>query len=213
MARKLTASAALKARMRKRRRRSSGRAAAAGGAPTGRRGAAPTSDRRRSARAPDRPARCCLSPKMTARTAATDMRGAEQVQPTGVRVSVLGQHARSEHEQRDHHRQRQQEDRAPPEELEHDPPRTGPMALPAEKAPIQTPMAIERCFGSWNMWKISDSVEGASVAPAMPSSARGSRSASPRWSRTRPAARRRRRPRRRPAAAGAGRCGRRACPW
>ena len=47
-----------------------------------------------------------------------------------------------------------------------------PMALPAEKLPIQTPMAIDRCFGSWNMWKISDSVDGASVAPAMPSSAR-----------------------------------------
>ena len=52
------------------------------------------------------------------------------------------------------------------------PPSTGPTALPAENAPIQTPIAIERCFGSWNMWKMSDSVDGASVAPAMPSSAR-----------------------------------------
>ena len=52
------------------------------------------------------------------------------------------------------------------------PPSTGPIALPAEKLPIQTPIAIDRCFGSWNMWKISDSVDGASVAPASPSSAR-----------------------------------------
>ena len=52
------------------------------------------------------------------------------------------------------------------------PPSTGPIALPAEKLPIQTPIATERCLGSWNMWKISDSVDGASVAPAMPSSAR-----------------------------------------
>ena len=33
-------------------------------------------------------------------------------------------------------------------------------------------MATVRCLGSWNMWKISDSVDGASVAPAMPSRAR-----------------------------------------
>jgi hypothetical protein len=31
------------------------------------------------------------------------------------------------------------------------PPRTGPIALPAEKAPIQTPIATERSPGSWNM--------------------------------------------------------------
>jgi hypothetical protein len=42
------------------------------------------------------------------------------------------------------------------------------MALPAENAPIHTPIAIVRSRGSWNMWKISDSVEGARVAPAMP---------------------------------------------
>jgi hypothetical protein len=52
------------------------------------------------------------------------------------------------------------------------PPRTGPTALPAENAPIQTPMAIERCRGSWNMVKIRDRVAGASVAPAMPRAAR-----------------------------------------
>ena len=52
------------------------------------------------------------------------------------------------------------------------PPSTGPTALPAENAPIQTPTASERSFGSWNMWKISESVDGATVAPAIPSSAR-----------------------------------------
>src|SRR5215468_3547336 len=52
------------------------------------------------------------------------------------------------------------------------PPSIGPIAPPAEKAVIQIPMAVERCRGSGNMMKISDSVEGARVAPAMPSSAR-----------------------------------------
>ena len=36
----------------------------------------------------------------------------------------------------------------------------------------QTPMAKVRCSGSWNMLRIRESVEGASVAPATPSSAR-----------------------------------------
>ena len=48
------------------------------------------------------------------------------------------------------------------------PPRIGPTALPALKAPIQTPMAIVRSRGSLNIAKIRLSVEGASVAPAMP---------------------------------------------
>ena len=52
------------------------------------------------------------------------------------------------------------------------PPSTGPTALPAENAPIHTPTATERSRGSRNMWKISDSVDGARVAPASPSSAR-----------------------------------------
>ena len=34
------------------------------------------------------------------------------------------------------------------------------------------PIANWRCCGSWNMFRISDKVDGASVAPAMPSSAR-----------------------------------------
>ena len=46
------------------------------------------------------------------------------------------------------------------------------MALPAENAEIQTAIARARCPGSWNIVKISDSVEGASVAPAIPRSAR-----------------------------------------
>ena len=49
------------------------------------------------------------------------------------------------------------------------PPSTGPSALPAEKAEIQTLTAIARWRGSWNIEKISESVDGASVAPAMPS--------------------------------------------
>ena len=46
------------------------------------------------------------------------------------------------------------------------------MALPAENAEIQTAIARARCPGPGTCVKISDSVEGASVAPAMPSSAR-----------------------------------------
>jgi len=52
------------------------------------------------------------------------------------------------------------------------PPSTGPIAPPAEKLVIQMAMAVVRCLGSWNMLKISDSVDGARIAPAIPSSAR-----------------------------------------
>ena len=52
------------------------------------------------------------------------------------------------------------------------PPSSGPIALPAEKAEIQTAIARDRWPGSWNIVKISDRVDGASVAPAIPSSAR-----------------------------------------
>ncbi len=46
------------------------------------------------------------------------------------------------------------------------------MAPPAEKLAIQTPIANVRSRGSRNMFRISDSVDGASVAAAIPSSAR-----------------------------------------
>jgi hypothetical protein len=46
------------------------------------------------------------------------------------------------------------------------------MAAPAEKLAIQTPIATVRSFGSRNMLRISESVDGASVAAAIPSSAR-----------------------------------------
>ena len=52
------------------------------------------------------------------------------------------------------------------------PPTSGPIALPTEKLAIQTPIANCRCRSSWNMFRMSDRVEGASVAPAIPSSAR-----------------------------------------
>ena len=52
------------------------------------------------------------------------------------------------------------------------PPRTGPIAAPAEKLVIQIPIAVLRCRGSWNMLRIRESVDGASVAPDTPSSAR-----------------------------------------
>jgi hypothetical protein len=43
---------------------------------------------------------------------------------------------------------------------------------PAEKPEIHTPMATVRCCGSRNMLLIRARVEGATVAPATPSSAR-----------------------------------------
>ena len=46
------------------------------------------------------------------------------------------------------------------------------MAPPTENAAIHTPMANCRSCSSWNMLRISDIVDGASVAPATPSSAR-----------------------------------------
>jgi hypothetical protein len=52
------------------------------------------------------------------------------------------------------------------------PPISGPIAPPAEKEDIQTPIAKVRSFGSGNMLLIRDSVDGASVAAEMPSSAR-----------------------------------------
>ena len=46
------------------------------------------------------------------------------------------------------------------------------MAAPTEKLVIQIPIATVRCWSSSNMLRIRDSVEGASVAPAIPSKAR-----------------------------------------
>ncbi len=52
------------------------------------------------------------------------------------------------------------------------PPTSGPTAAPVEKLVTQIPIATVRCWSSWNILRISDSVEGASVAPAIPSAAR-----------------------------------------
>jgi hypothetical protein len=48
------------------------------------------------------------------------------------------------------------------------PPINGPIAPPAEKLPTQIPMASVRCLSSRNMFRISDKVEGASVAAEIP---------------------------------------------
>ena len=52
------------------------------------------------------------------------------------------------------------------------PPRSGPAAAPADRLAAHTPMAVRRWPGSANMVRISDRVEGISVAPATPSRAR-----------------------------------------
>ena len=52
------------------------------------------------------------------------------------------------------------------------PPISGPIAPPSEKLVAQTPIATVRWRASMNMLRISESVDGASVAPAIPRSAR-----------------------------------------
>ena len=52
------------------------------------------------------------------------------------------------------------------------PPTTGPMIAPTEKLVIQMEIAKVRCLSSRNIDVISESVEGASVAPAIPRAAR-----------------------------------------
>ena len=49
---------------------------------------------------------------------------------------------------------------------------TGPSAMPPVITPVQMPIAFARCLASWNMLRISASVDGIRVAPAMPSTAR-----------------------------------------
>ena len=72
-----------------------------------------------------------------------------------------------------HHRQRDQEDRAPPELLEqHARRRPARWRCPPRTPRSRSAIALARSPGSWNMLKISDRVDGAIVAPAMPSSAR-----------------------------------------
>ncbi len=58
------------------------------------------------------------------------------------------------------------------------PPTSGPSALPTVSAPIQTAIAVVRWALSWNIVRMSESVEGISVAPATPSSARAAISSS-----------------------------------
>ena len=52
------------------------------------------------------------------------------------------------------------------------PPISGPMVMPPMKQLIQIAIAVPRARGSGNIVRISPSVEGMSVAPATPSSAR-----------------------------------------
>jgi hypothetical protein len=52
------------------------------------------------------------------------------------------------------------------------PPTTEPIGTPAPKAAAQTDTAVRRWRSSWNMFRISASVDGAKVAPPMPSKAR-----------------------------------------
>ncbi len=52
------------------------------------------------------------------------------------------------------------------------PPTIGPITAPPVMPPVQSAIAVLRWPPSWNMLRISARVEGISVAPASPSSAR-----------------------------------------
>ncbi|MGC0417225.1 hypothetical protein ABIA38_002739 [Embleya sp. AB8] len=52
------------------------------------------------------------------------------------------------------------------------PPTSGPITAPAEKHSAQIPIACPICLGSGNRVRISDTVDGARIAPATPSTAR-----------------------------------------
>ena len=52
------------------------------------------------------------------------------------------------------------------------PPMIGPITAPPVKATVHRPMAVRRWAGSANMARISENVDGARVAPPMPSRAR-----------------------------------------
>ena len=140
-------------------------------------------------------------------------RDADEVQRARVRVPVLGQRARSQDEQEAHDRYADEEHRPPPEELEEhaaedrtdgttgrvggDPDADGGRAL---------------LLGSRNIVKMSDRVDGAIVAPAMPMTARLAMSIS---GARRERGEQRGQPRSPPPRTGgacAGRCDRRACP-
>ena len=97
---------------------------------------------------------------------------ARRVGGPGVDVTELRQDPRPEHEQRDHHRQVDEKHRSPPEELQHDP-ADGRSGDPAEREtgdPDPDGGTALLCMG--NIVRISDSVEGASVAAATPRTAR-----------------------------------------
>ena len=48
---------------------------------------------------------------------------------------------------------------------------TGPTAIPLVITAVQIAIAVDRCFASWNMFRMRPSVDGINVAPATPSSA------------------------------------------
>ena len=56
------------------------------------------------------------------------------------------------------------------------PPMSGPMIAPTVKQPAQIPTAVARCRVSRNRFMIRDNVDGVSVAPAIPRSARAATS-------------------------------------
>src|SRR6266568_1497657 len=114
----------------------------------------------------------CLSPKMTASTAATDRAALSRSSlpapgsrnsgsssgPSTSSSAITGTASRNTDPHQNH--------------SSSTPPSSGPIAPPTEKLVIHTEIATVRWRGSANMLRISDRVEGATVAPATPSRAR-----------------------------------------
>ncbi len=127
----------------------------------------PDHDRDDRQRDRSRPGPICLSPKITASTATSDMaalrgRAGRRRDPgTPAGRAARGRAARPSPA-------REQEHRAPPEILEHDPAEDRADGAARRERRDPDGDRDRRWRGSLNMWKISDRVEGASVAPAIP---------------------------------------------
>ncbi len=114
----------------------------------------------------------CLSPKITARTAASDItalvrsgrpadvsrNSGSSLGPSSNSTAITGTLIRKTEPHQKFSSSR--------------PPVSSPIGPPAAKAAPQRLIAVVRWTGLWNMFRISESVEGAIVAPPMPSRAR-----------------------------------------
>ena len=94
--------------------------------------------------------------------------GAHDVRSACPRIAEFGQELWADDEKQHHDRDVDEKTEPHQKNCRSIPPISGPIAPPAEKLAIHTPIAKVRCLGSRNMERSSDKVEGASVAAASP---------------------------------------------